>query len=272
MDTASAVAAVTARVQQDRTFPIELTQELMRIPTVNPKFESAEGINREADAQRLVAAHLAEAGLTTEQHEAFPARPSVRAFRDGSAERSLILNGHIDVVPVGDRSAWSFDPFGGEIRDGRLYGRGGYDMKAGIAAAIAAAKAIHDCGIELDGRFEVHSAVDEEAGGFGTKDLVARGCTASAVIVGEPTEEQVMLCQGGLEWVRVTLRGRNAHTGWRYNDLYPQRDAPDRTRPGVNAAELAARLILAVGQLERDWACRKPAHPLLPPGVNAIHR
>ncbi|MEV6233176.1 ArgE/DapE family deacylase [Saccharopolyspora shandongensis] len=270
MDTASAVQMVTAQIERDRDFPVELTRELVRIPTVNPKFESAAGLNRETDAQRLVAAHLAAAGLTTEQHEVFPDRPNVRAYRDGSGDRSLVLNGHIDVVPVGDRGTWSVDPFGAEIHGGRLYGRGGYDMKAGIAAAIAAAKAIHDCGIELAGRFEVHSVVDEEAGGFGTKGLLARADAPSAVIVGEPTEEQVMLCQGGLEWVRVTLRGRNAHTGWRYNDLYPQRDSADRTRPGVNAAELAARLITAVGQLERDWGCRKPAHPLLPPGVNTI--
>ncbi|WP_037076979.1 ArgE/DapE family deacylase [Pseudonocardia spinosispora] len=271
METAAAVRMVTALLERDREFPIALTRELMRIPTVNPKFETGAGINREADAQRVVAGYLADAGMTVEQYDVVPDRPNVYGFHAGSDERSLVLNGHIDVVPVGDRATWSTDPFGAELRDGRLYGRGGYDMKAGVAAAVATARAIHECGIELDGRLEVHSVVDEEAGGFGTKDLVGRGRTASAVIVGEPTQGQVMPCQPGLEWVRVTIRGLSAHAGWRYNDIYPQRDTSDRTRPGVNAAELAARFLTAVGQLERDWGCRKPAHPLLPPGITTIN-
>ncbi|WP_028922075.1 M20 family metallopeptidase [Pseudonocardia acaciae] len=271
MDTAAAVEQVVAHLERHRDLPIELTRELVRIPTVNPKFEVAEGRNRETEAQRLVAARLADVGLEVERYEVTPDRPNVYAYRAGSEERSLVINGHIDVVPAGDPDTWSVDPFGAEVRDGRLYGRGGYDMKAGIAAAIAAATAIHECGLELAGRFEVHSVVDEEAGGFGTKDLVARGRTASAVIVGEPTEGHVMPCQPGLEWVRVTIRGRSAHAGWRYNDIYPQRDTPDRTRPGINAAELASRFITAVGQLERDWGTRKPAHPLLPPGITTIN-
>ncbi|TCP55037.1 acetylornithine deacetylase [Tamaricihabitans halophyticus] len=272
MDVQAAITRVLDEVERQRDFPVELARELMRVPTVNPKFEEAPGINREPEAQDIVAARLAELDMTTTRAEVFAGRPNVAGSWAGSAERSLAINGHIDVVPVGDQAAWSVDPFGAEIHDGRLYGRGGYDMKAGIAAGIAAAKALRDCGIELDGRFEIHSVVDEEAGGFGTKDLLRDpDRVPSAVIVGEPTEGQIMPCQPGLEWVRVTIRGRNAHAGWRYNDIYPQRDTPDRTRPGVNAAELAARFLTAVGQLERDWGCRKPAHPLLPPGITTIN-
>jgi acetylornithine deacetylase len=81
----------------------------------------------------------------------------------------------------------------------------------------------------------------------------------------------VQPAEGGLEWVRVTLRGRNAHSAWRYNELYPQAATADRLEPGVNALELAVRFVAAVQQLERDWTTRKPAHPLLPPGMNTIH-
>lgn len=271
MDASAAVERVVSRLEQDRDFVIGLAQDLVRIPTVNPRFETAEGINREADAQRVVADQLAAAGLTTEQYEPFPGRPNVYGYRPGSEERSLVINGHIDMVPVGDRATWSVDPIGAEIHDGRLYGRGGYDMKAGVAAAVAAAKALHDCGIDLAGRFEIHSVVDEEAGGFGSKDLVGRGRSASAAIIGEPTQGEILVCQPGLEWVRVTIRGRNAHAGWRYNDLYPQRDTADRTRPGVNAADLAGRFLAAVRQLEWDWGFRKPPHPLLPPGITTIN-
>jgi acetylornithine deacetylase/succinyl-diaminopimelate desuccinylase family protein len=267
----SAAEKVVQRIEGDRDFVIELAQDLVRIPSVNPKFQVGEGINREADVQRLVASHLEAVGMTTDSYDVFPERPNVYGYRGGTAENSLIINGHVDVVPAGDTSAWSVDPFAAEMGDGKIYGRGAYDMKSGVAAATAAAKGLHDCGIELKGRFEIHSVVDEESGGFGTKDLVKRGRLASAAIIAEPTEGQIMTSGGGLEWVRVTIRGRSAHAGWYYNDIYPQPPKPDRRESGVNAAELAARFVLAVGQLERDWGYRKPAHPLLPPGINTIN-
>lgn len=271
MEGNSAVEKVIHRIEVDRDFVIELARNLIRIPSVNPKFQTEEGANREADLQQVVASHLAAAGMICDSYDVFSERPNVYGYREGTDEQSLIVNGHVDVVPVGDLSAWSVDPFAAEMRDGKIYGRGAYDMKAGVAAAIAAAKALHDCGVELKGRFEIHSVVDEESGGFGTKDLVKRGRLASAAIIAEPTQGQIMASEGGLEWVRVTIRGRNAHAGWRYNDIYPQPPTSDQGEPGVNAAELAARFILAVGQLERDWGHRKPAHPLLPPGINTIN-
>ncbi|CAA9459261.1 MAG: hypothetical protein AVDCRST_MAG02-1867 [uncultured Rubrobacteraceae bacterium] len=267
----SAAERAIRRVEEDRDFVVELARELVRIPSVNPKFEVGEEINREADVQRVVAEQLEAAGMAVESYDVFPGRPNVYGHHEGSDERSLIINGHVDVVPVGDLSAWSVDPFGAEAREGKIFGRGSYDMKAGVAAAIAAARALHDCGVELEGRFEIHSAVDEEAGGFGTRDLVQRGRHASAAIIAEPTEGEIMTAEGGLEWVRVTIRGRNAHSGWRYRDIYPQPLGPERDNAGVNAAELAAGFIEAVGRLERDWGRRKPAHPLLPLGINTIN-
>jgi acetylornithine deacetylase/succinyl-diaminopimelate desuccinylase family protein len=271
MEGNSAAEKVVRRIEDDRDLLIELAQNLVRIPSVNPKFQVDEGINREADVQQIVASRLEAAGMMCDSCDVFPDRPNVYGYREGTHENSLIINGHIDVVPAGDLSAWSVDPFAAELHDGKIYGRGAYDMKSGVAAAVAAAKALHDCGIELEGRFEIHSVVDEESGGFGTKDLVERGRLSSAAIIAEPTQGKIMTSEGGLEWVRVTIRGRNAHAGWRYNDIYPQPATSDLDETGVNAAELAARFILAVGRLERDWGRRKPAHPLLPPGVNTIN-
>ena len=265
-----ATAEVVAELRREADFLVGLTRDLVRIPTVNPKFETGLDINREADLQAHLRGVLDEAGLRTDSYEVFPDRPNLTASLPGSDARSLILCGHVDVVPVGDPDSWSVDPFGAEILDGRMYGRGAVDMKSGVAANVAVARALRRCGIELEGRLDIHAVVDEEAGGFGARDLVARGALAAGVIVTEPTWEAVLPAEGGLEWVRVTLRGRNGHSGWRYNEIAPQADTPDRLLPGVNALELATRFVAAVQQLERDWTTRKTAHPLLPPGSNTI--
>lgn len=264
------VAAVMARIERDKDYLIDLTRRLVRIPTVNPKFEVDAEINREAELQDLLRAEYEAVGLKAEVTEVFPGRPNLTGAMRGSDERSLILNGHVDVVPVGDRKLWSVDPFGAEVRDGRIYGRGALDMKSGVALNLAVAKAIRDLGLTLEGRLELHTVVDEEAGGFGSIDLVKRGCLAKAVIVTEPTWNAVQPAEGGLDWVRVTIRGRNAHAGWRYNEIYPQRDAPDRLQPGVNAIEIATRFVAAIQAHERDRGARKRPHPLMPPGMNTI--
>ena len=267
----AAVEAVIAELRRSEAFLIDLTQQLVRIPTVNPKFEADPALNHEADLQYYLRTVLDGFGMRTETTEVFPGRPNLFATMPGKDLRSLILCGHVDVVPVGDRSKWSVAPFGGEIRKGKLYGRGAMDMKAGLAAAVAVARAIRLSGVQLDGRLELHAVVDEEAGGFGARDLVKRGRRASGLVVMEPTHEALMPAEGGLEWVRVTFRGRNAHSAWRYNEIFPQANVPGRPEPGVNALEIAARFVLAVQQLERDWTTRKKPHPLLPPGVNTIH-
>jgi acetylornithine deacetylase/succinyl-diaminopimelate desuccinylase-like protein len=111
--------------------------------------------------------------------------------------------------------------------------------------------------------------VDEEAGGFGAMDLVKQGKLAKAALIAEPTWGVINPSEGGLEWVRVTIRGQNSHAGWRYNSIYPQVPSNERMTPGVNAIELGARFITAVRELERDWGMRK-YHPLLPPGITTI--
>ncbi len=267
----AAIDAVLQELQRSENFLIELTQQLVRIPTVNPKFEADPALNHEADLQYYLRTVLDGFGMQTETTEVFPGRPNLIATLPGGDARSLILCGHVDVVPVGDKSQWHVQPFGGSIEKGRLFGRGAMDMKGGLAAAVAVARAIRRAKVELNGRLELHAVVDEEAGGFGARDLVKRGRRAAGLIVMEPTGEALMPAEGGLEWVRVTIRGRNAHSAWRFNELYPQPSSAGRLEPGVNALEIAVRFVTAVQQLERDWTTRKKPHPLLPPGVNTIH-
>ena len=269
-DLEAAVAAVQAELAAERDWLVDLTRRMVRIPSVNPKFEADPALNREADVQALLDPILADEGFATQQWDALPGRPNLVADKPGSEQRSLILCGHIDVVPVGERGTWSFDPFGAELRDGRLYGRGSIDMKGGVAACIAAARAIRRCGVALDGRLSIHSVVDEEAGGFGAMDAVRRGHLAAAVLVAEPTWGDVLPAEGGLVWARVTIRGRAAHSAWRYNEIYPQRDEPGRLEPGVSATDLATRFLTAMRQYELDRT-RARSHPLLPVGMNTIN-
>jgi acetylornithine deacetylase/succinyl-diaminopimelate desuccinylase family protein len=266
----AAVEAVWKVLDSDRDYATTLTQRLVRIPSVNPKFVEDPEQNRESAVQDLVEQELKSFGMSINRWDVFPDRPNVIGNLDGSEQRSLLLCGHIDVVPIGERAAWSVDPFGGEIKNGRLYGRGAVDMKSGVAAAIAAVRAIRTAGIELDGRVAIHSVVDEEAGGFGAIDAVRRGHLAKAAIVTEPSWGEIQPCEGGLEWIRITITGRQGHSAWRYNELWPQRDEPGRLRPAMNAIDIAARFIEALRQFESS-RCRNRQHPLLPPGMNTIN-
>ncbi len=264
------IATVQSLIENERDWVVDLTQRLVRIPSVNPKFHTEPAVNREADVQAVLDAELRGLGFETEQWNVFDGRPNLVANLAGSEERSLILCGHIDVVPVGDPARWSVDPFGGDIKGNRLYGRGSIDMKGGVAACVAAARAISRAGIKLDGRLSVHSVVDEEAGGFGAMDAVRKGKLAKAILVAEPTWGDVLPAEGGLEWARVTIRGRTAHSAWRYNEIYPQRQEEGRLEPGVNAIELASRFIQALRNYELDRT-RARSHPLLPVGMNTIN-
>ncbi len=269
-DTEATIKAVQDFIEKDRDFVINLTRDIVRIPSVNPKFETGDGLNREGDVQALLEKAIKDEGFATEQFDALPGRPNLIGEKPGSEEKSLILCGHIDVVPTGALKDWTVDPFGGEIRDGKLYGRGAIDMKGGVAACVAAMRALNRTGVKLDGRLAFHSVVDEEAGGGGAIDNVRRGKLAKAILVAEPSWGDVHPAEGGLEWARVTIRGRNGHSAFRFNEIYPQQHTPDRIVPAVNAIDIAARFIQAVHLFEQNRV-RAKAHPLLPAGMNTIN-
>ena len=157
--------------------------------------------------------------------------------------RSLILNGHIDVVPVGPLDMWSRPPFEPH-RDGDwLYGRGGADMKAGLAANIFALDALKSLGLQPAARVHVQSVTEEECTGNGALSCLVRGYRAEAAIIPEPEDDKLVRANTGVFWFRVHVKGAPVHV----------RDAGT----GANAIEACFPVIQALRQLEAEWNTRK---------------
>src|SRR5436190_21112460 len=171
---------------------VAFASDLVRVPTRNPPGDHY------ADCARVIGTRLARCGFEVEYHpaegcpEPTPLHPRINVVgtRRGRSSRPLVhLNGHFDVVPAG--GGWTVDPFGGLVRDGRIYGRGSCDMKAGLAAAVYAAEAIRRADVDLHGTVEVSGTVDEESGGFaGVAWLADQGHISAGrtdfVIIPEP--------------------------------------------------------------------------------------
>src|SRR5262245_20412969 len=215
-----------SRLRQEATAlepsTIDFLQQLVRIPTENPKLTGGEA-GAEADCQDLIETRMQSLGITTDRWDVYPGRPDVVGTLKGTGgegARSLILNGHIDVVPGGDPADWTYPPFAAEIADGKVWGRGAVDMKGGVAAMISAIEAIQRAGIRLKGDVFLESVVDEETGGPGTTQTVEHGYRADAAIVVEPTGLQILPVEGGLEWLRVVVRGRSGHSANRYRTVH----------------------------------------------------
>jgi acetylornithine deacetylase len=171
--------------------------------------------------------------------ENFDGNPNVVAVLKGTGGgKSLILNGHIDVVPVGDEKNWNHDPFSGEIICGKLYGRGATDMKGGSVALLMAIEALIATGTKLKGDVIFQSVIEEESGGAGTLAAVLRGYQADGAIIPEPTNMKIFPKQQGSMWFRITVKGRAAHGGTRYE--------------GVSAIEKSLTVIQGLQQLEKD--------------------
>lgn len=172
-------------------------------------------------------------------------RPNVvGTFRGSGGGRSLILNGHIDTVTIEPIGEWTRDPFGAEIEDGLMYGRGTSDMKGGLMAAISAMTYLIESGAVLRGDVILQSVVNEEHAGNGTLDLVRRGYRADAAIVLEPTNNAICVSHpGGLYW-QVTVPGVVRSPGARWEG--------DRME-GVSAIEKLPGVIEALLQVERAY-------------------
>ena len=265
-------ARLCALIEGRRDSIIQLTRDMVAFKSVNPRYMPDPENSQESQLQDFVEGVLRGIGLDVTRWEAEARRPNLVGIRQGAGSgKSLAFNGHIDVVPIGDVAGWQYDPWGEDIVDGKLYGRGSVDMKAGVAAFISAADAIHDAGIQLRGDLQLHIVVDEEAGGFaGTRDLIKRGYRADGVVCAEPTGGQVEAAEGGLSWVRVTFRGRSAHAGWRFAQIYPQADPNAQNADGVNAIEKCVKFTAALREFEREWA-RSRFHPLMPPGLPTMN-
>ncbi len=190
----------------------------------------------------------------------FDGRPQLAARFPGTGEgRSLLLNGHVDVVSGEPRGRWTSDPNRAEVRDGKLYGRGACDMKGGVAALVFAAEALARLGVRLAGDLVVCTVTDEESTGIGALAAVAHGVRADAGIVTEPSGFDVWVaCRGSLI-PTVTVQGRPGHAG------IPQRHW--RAGGAVNAIDKADTVRDALRRLEADWHGRPDQrHAFLSPG------
>jgi acetylornithine deacetylase len=187
----------------------------------------------------------------------FIRRPQLIAIKRGRGDgRSLLLNGHIDVVSVEPRAAWTSDPFAAEMRDGKLYGRGACDMKGGIAAMLIAVETLSSLGVRLAGDVVIATNTDEESSGAGGTALVEHGLTADAGIVTEPTGFDTWVACRGSEYGVIRVPGRPGHAEVRQPDW--------RDGGAVNAIEKAVVVLEAIGSLRREWATRAGLeHPLL---------
>lgn len=160
--------------------------------------------------------------------------------------RSLILNGHIDVVPTGPEAMWSRSPWDPQILDGWMYGRGSADMKAGLAANLFAYDAVRTAGFAPAAPIHFQSVVEEECTGNGALAALLRGYTADAVIIPEPEENMLVRANVGVLWFKVRVDGRPAHTR--------------EMASGFNAIDASYRVIEALRELEARWNAEHHRH------------
>lgn len=232
---------------------VETIASLVRIPSL---------LGDERPVQEWIAAHMAGSGLETELWELddsvismpnagnsgvpFAGRPNVTGRRrGGGGERSLILNGHVDVVSPEPVSAWTHDPWGAEIVGGRMYGRGAHDMKSGVGMNLMLARLLNDLDIRLRGDLTLHSVIEEECTGNGSL-MAAKRDRADAVIVTEPMGERIVPGHLGVMWFRVQIEGRSAHAGWAWQ--------------GVNAVTKSIPVMQALQRL--DAQLNTQVHPM----------
>ena len=266
--------AVTDEIDRRGDELIELARDLIGFDTTAREHEGSPARD-EAALQKYLAARLRAAGAETEvwepePHEtagnpltpdglSFDGRPQMVARIPGlSGGRSLLLNGHIDVVTVEPRERWTSDPLKAEVRGGNLYGRGSCDMKGGIATMVFAAEVLASQGVRLAGDVVICTVTDEESTGGGAVAAVAHGVRADAGIITESTDFEVKIaCRGSL-MPTVSVPGRPGHASavqrhWRDGGA-------------VNAIEKAALISDTLNRLSADWSLRRSEyHPFLPP-------
>lgn len=199
------LASISSHLRAEEA--VQLAARLISIQTENPPGDVADGIN-------FVEKYLKSHGIACERAEGEPGKTNLIARIKGTRPGpTLLLNGHIDVVPAGQRDGWSWDPYGGEIRDGFILGRGASDMKAGLAGlivAFVAARKVDD----LPGEVVLMVVCDEETGGHnGTKWLLDSGrVTGDGCIIAEPSgKSQPTIGQKGACWLRLISKGRPGH-------------------------------------------------------------
>ena len=254
-------------IDQNKNDIIECLQKLISFKTITPQDDDRARGDDYINLQKYITNIINPLGFEIETWEVkasdLPTFPGsgVKHDRDLSnmpivagrlrgtgGGKSLILNGHYDVVPPGLRKNWSHDPFGGEIKNNTIYGRGSNDMKGGIAAMLQAIKFIKKAGIQLAGDVIVQTVPEEEASCMGTLSCCHRGYTADAAIIPEPTNMNVLVAVRGGAYGKITVYGRAGHA---------ELTQPHWKKGGaVNAITKSIKIIQAFEYLTEQWKKR----------------
>jgi acetylornithine deacetylase len=246
-------AALFEAIDQRTGELIETVAELVRRPSE---------LGHEALVQEYVAGHLRGSDADVEVWDLdesiknepnagnsgvpFVGRPNVTGKIAGAGGgKSMIFNGHIDVVSPEPVDQWTYDPWGAQIVGDKMFGRGAYDMKSGVAANLFLPRLLRDLGIQLEGDLTIHSVIEEECTGNGTLAASLRD-RADAALVTESVGRQALTGHLGVIWFRVGIQGRSAHAGW--------------ASQGVNAIVKAVPIVQALHRLDADLNIN--VHPL----------
>lgn len=261
---ADARKKVLALIDQSQDKSIKFLQQMIAIPSVT---------GDEGKIQAFLNDYMTKLGLAVDMWESkweelkkhpgyipvdrgYEGRPNIVATWKGTGGgRSILLNGHTDVIPVGNGEGWSDNPWSAKIEDGRIYGRGSCDMKSGVASHILAVEYLKAAGVKLKGDVLINVVVDEEISGHGTLDTVIRGYTADAGISGETSELAVQPACIGRIWFEIEIQGKAAGIQRRYQ--------------GVSGIELGYKITKAVEALEAKRVATVK-HPLYPKPIDAL--
>jgi acetylornithine deacetylase len=252
------------KVDASKDHAIKFLQDMVAIPSVT---------GDEAAIQKHMSGYLREIGLEVDMWETdweelkkhpgyrpvdrgYEGRPNIVAKLKGTGGgRSLLLNGHTDVIPVGNGEGWSDNPWSAKIENGRIYGRGSCDMKSGVASHVLAVQYLKELGLTPKGDVLINIVIDEEVSGHGTLDTVIRGYSADAGISGETSDLGVQPACIGRIWFQIDVQGKPAGIQQRYM--------------GVSAIELGYKIVKAVQELE-DHRVATVKHPLYPSAIDSL--
>ena len=234
---------------RDREAVIALTQKLVRIESV---YRENDPKGNEQEVATFVAAYLRDIGIETHIEEVVPGRPNVIGIIDsGKPGKTLLFEGHTDVVTEGNREAWAYDPFGAEIVDGRMYGRGTNDTKGNLACMITACQSLLLDQEAFTGKIILCIPCDEEGLMLGIKHFIKNGWAdgVDGAIICEPQENNVCIAQRGAIRLQVDIFGKMAHGAISWS--------------GINPNWRMARFIVELEKLEKEEQARLGRDPML---------
>jgi acetylornithine deacetylase len=252
------------KIDQSRDKAVAFLRDMVVIPSVT---------GDEAQIQTFLSKYMTKIGLDVDMWETdweelkkhpgyrpvdrgYEGRPNIVAtWKGAGGGRSLLLNGHTDVIPVGGGEGWSDNPWSATIKNGRMYGRGTADMKSGVASHIMAVECLKGAGLKPKGDVYINVVIDEEVSGHGTLDTVIRGYKADAGISGETSDLAVQPACIGRIWFEIEIHGKPAGIQKRYE--------------GISGIELGNKIVKAVADLEAKRVATI-THPLYPSALDTL--